>query len=582
MENISHLERKLKRETLARKAAEKLLEDKSLELYQINSQLQSAMKQLEKRSEQHLRKFEFEDHIDRVLISFGHSFLAKKLDEIQLHSFVRQITENPLVTDSLLYLNEETFPELPVYLYGNTKLQGCENSYCRFNCWEENRLFMPIMVERKQVAGFVFILDTSEVDRETISTKLALIGELIKVALSRSLLWQREVELRLRAEESEKATKEFVAMINHELRTPLNGVLGSVDLLQRTVMNDEQQEYLQNLSQGGELLRVLINDLLDFSKMNAGMMEIVPKHFMWQQLEQSINGIFAAKSEESGVEFLVETDGIPQVLLGDQERIKQILVNLIGNAFKFTREGSVTLDAAWRCGTLTFEVTDTGIGIARQAMESLYDPFIQADRSSSRTFEGTGLGLAICKNLADLMNGTIECESEPGKGTCFRLSLAVAEGDSAECAQGVLVSEQPHINWQSVRVLVVDDTSLNQLIVKQMLGKIGVEPDICSNGLEAITAVNSKNYHMVFMDCRMPEMDGYQATERLREQGINTPIIALTAASTLEERQMCIESGMDDILSKPYTADEIKQVMVEWLDKGRQRQKNRDVQRVNR
>ena len=565
MDELSHLERKLKRESAARQAAERLLEDKSLELYQLNQQLQSALKQLEKRSEQHMRKFEFEEHIDKVLISFGSSFLAKKLDEVQLHSFVRQLAYSPLVHDVLLHINVEVFDTLSASLYGNVDLRGCENQQCRFSCWNDNRLFIPIMVERKQVAGFVFIVDTSEVDQDTIVNKLTLIGELIKVALNRSLMWQKEVQLRMRAEESEKATKEFVAMINHELRTPLNGVLGSVDLLQTTTMTDEQQQYLRNLVQGGELLRVIINDLLDFSKMNAGMMEIVPTHFRWQRLEEAIHGIFAGRAAETRVQFTVETEGIPAVLIGDLDRIKQILVNLIGNAFKFTPEGQVTLNASWSNGCLTFEVIDTGIGIPETALDSLFDPFVQVDRSSRRIHEGSGLGLAICKNLTALMEGAIECESELGKGAKFRVQLAIPQGEEEKCADGAMANKQVTMEWQALRILVVDDASLNQLIVKQMLGKIGIEPDTCWNGIEAVSAVNSNHYDLVFMDCRMPEMDGYQATKALREQGFNTPIIALTAGSTLEEREQCIESGMDDILIKPYTADEIKQTIIEWV-----------------
>lgn len=242
MNELVHLERKLKRESAARKAAEKLLEDKSLELYQLNQQLQLAMSQLEKRSAQHLRKLEFEEYIDKVLISFGRSFLEKKLNEVQLHSLVRRIAYNPVVTDVLLHINVEVFDSLSLSEYGNLELQGCENQLCKMSCWNGERLFLPIMFEGKQAAGFVFVVDSSEVDQDTILNKLTLVGELIRVALIRSLVWQQEVELRLRAEESDKATKEFVAMINHELRTPLNGVLGSVDLLQRTALSEQQQQ----------------------------------------------------------------------------------------------------------------------------------------------------------------------------------------------------------------------------------------------------------------------------------------------------------------------------------------------------
>jgi signal transduction histidine kinase len=565
MDDLTHLERKLKRESAARKEAERLLEDKSLELYQLNQQLQLAMNQLEKRSKQHLRKLEFEEHIDEVQISFGRSFLEKKLDEVQLHNLVRRIAYNPVVLDVLLHINIDVFDSLSVSEYGNLELQGCENLQCKMSCWHNDRLFMPIMFDGKQVAGFVFIVDTTEVDRDTFLNKLTMIGELIRVALLRSLMWQQEIQLRIRAEESEKATKEFVAMINHELRTPLNGVLGSVDLLKSTRLSSEQSQYLNHLVQGGELLKAIINDLLDVSKMNAGMMEIIPKHFRWQHLEESINGIFAAKSTETNVTFNIVASRIPPILFGDLDRLKQVLVNLIGNSFKFTSEGEVNVTAHWQTDILSFTVSDTGMGIPEENLESLFDPFVQVDRSSRRNHEGTGLGLAICKNLANLMSGDIECASEVGKGTTFNVKVLVPKGDPKLCADGLMQGERSEIDWSGLKVLVVDDVSLNQIIVKEMLGKIGIQPDLCWNGIEAVEAVNTGTYDLVFMDCRMPEMDGFEATETLRSQGHSLPIIALTAGTTLEERERCIIAGMDDILVKPYTADEIKQIVVEWV-----------------
>lgn len=195
---------------------------------------------------------------------------------------------------------------------------------------------------------------------------------------------EREVELRKRAEASEKATKEFVAMINHELRTPLNGVLGSAELLSKTELGEEQQQYLSNLIHSGDLLRVIINDLLDFSKMNAGMMEIIDKAFAWKDLENALTGVFAAKAAEKRIHFSINKKlGIPEFLIGDFERITQILVNLIGNAIKFTNLGGVVLRVEWQNGYANFEVEDTGIGIPLEAQKALFDPFVQADRSTN-------------------------------------------------------------------------------------------------------------------------------------------------------------------------------------------------------
>lgn len=376
---------------------------------------------------------------------------------------------------------------------------------------------------------------------------------------------EREVELRKRAEASEKATKEFVAMINHELRTPLNGVLGSADLLSKTALGDEQQQYLSNLTHSGDLLRVIINDLLDFSKMNAGMMEIIDKVFAWKALEDALTGVFAAKAAEKRIHFSIDKKlGIPEFLVGDFERITQILVNLIGNAIKFTQLGGVVLRVEWNNGFAHFEIEDTGIGIPLEAQQALFDPFVQADRSTKRSFEGSGLGLAICKNLVDLMKGQISYVSEPRKGTTFQVVVPLKRGEApANLAGSEATGRQ--IELAGRNILVVDDIRMNQVIVTQMLKKLDITPDLKNNGLEALEAVKNKDYELIFMDCRMPEMDGYEATVHLREDGFNNPIIALTAGTTLEERKKCIESGMDDILTKPYTAADIEQVMCKWL-----------------
>lgn len=356
-------------------------------------------------------------------------------------------------------------------------------------------------------------------------------------------------------------------MINHELRTPLNGVLGSAELLSRTQLEEEQRQYLSNLTQSGDLLRVIINDLLDFSKMNAGMMEIIHKVFAWEELEKAIMGVFAAKAAEKRIHFSIDKKlGIPEFLVGDLERITQILVNLVGNAIKFTHLGGVVLRVEWLNGTAYFEVEDTGIGIPIKAQPSLFDPFVQVDRSAKRSFEGSGLGLAICKNLVDLMQGQISFESEERKGTTFKVAIPLEEGQAQGTAEGgeLVTIERSDLAGRSI--LVVDDIRMNQVIVTQMLKKLDITPDLKANGKEALEAVKSKDYELIFMDCRMPEMDGYEATMYLRERGFTHPIIALTAGTTIEERQKCIDSGMDDILTKPYTATDIEQIMCKWLE----------------
>ncbi|KIP67568.1 MULTISPECIES: ATP-binding protein [Vibrio] len=564
MTGNSSLERKLKREVASRKAAESLLEQKSLELYESNQQLSVALKKLEMKSEKDLRKFEFEEQIDATLIRFGRTFLSSTFDETMIASFLEQLTSNSVVSGAYLYLEAERLSSLRRHQFGHLALAH-DAPIANKPRWNGNALYLPITIDANILGELIFSVALDQVEQEFISKQMVLVSDLVHGVISRHLSLEREVELRKRAEASEKATKEFVAMINHELRTPLNGVLGSADLLSKTALGDEQQQYLSNLTHSGDLLRVIINDLLDFSKMNAGMMEIIDKVFAWKALEDALTGVFAAKAAEKRIHFSIDKKlGIPEFLVGDFERITQILVNLIGNAIKFTQLGGVVLRVEWNNGFAHFEIEDTGIGIPLEAQQALFDPFVQADRSTKRSFEGSGLGLAICKNLVDLMKGQISYVSEPRKGTTFQVVVPLKRGEApANLAGSEATGRQ--IELAGRNILVVDDIRMNQVIVTQMLKKLDITPDLKNNGLEALEAVKNKDYELIFMDCRMPEMDGYEATVHLREDGFNNPIIALTAGTTLEERKKCIESGMDDILTKPYTAADIEQVMCKWL-----------------
>ncbi|QOV28886.1 response regulator [Vibrio diabolicus] len=565
MTGSSSLERKLKREIESRKAAERLLEQKSFELYESTQQLSVALKKLELKSKKDLRKFEFEEKVDATLIKFGRTFLSSTFDEAMIASFIEQLTSNSIISAAYLHLDSTKLSSLRRHHFGHLQLRH-ENTIKTVPNWQGENLHLPIIIDKQTVGELIFSVQLDQIDQSFISKQMELVSDLVHGVIGRHLSLEREVELRKRAEESEKATKEFVAMINHELRTPLNGVLGSAELLSRTQLGEEQRHYLNNLTQSGDLLRVIINDLLDFSKMNAGMMEIIDKVFAWEELEKAIMGVFSAKAAEKRIHFYIDKKlGIPEFLVGDLERITQILVNLVGNAIKFTHLGGVVLRVEWINGIAHFEVEDTGIGIPIEAQPSLFDPFVQVDRSAKRSFEGSGLGLAICKNLVDLMQGEISFESEERKGTIFKVSIPLKEGQAQGAAEGELATiERSDLAGRSI--LVVDDIRMNQVIVTQMLKKLDITPDLKANGKEALEAVKNKDYELIFMDCRMPEMDGYEATMYLRERGFTHPIIALTAGTTIEERQKCIDSGMDDILTKPYTATDIEQIMCKWLE----------------
>ncbi len=559
----SPLERKIIREKAARKQAESLLEQKSLELYEANQQLKLVLDQLESQNLKGLKKLEFEGYISKSLILFGRSFLSRTLDDGLLLSFLERLRSSKLIDAISLYIRSDLLPSVVETHFGSIKPTD-DQDICKKPLWRGSHLCMPIEVEDGLVGELQIIVEDEEFEKAFVQSQMALVIELLSGAISRQLMVTKTQQARKRAEESEKATKEFVAMINHELRTPLNGLLGSAELLADTPLNQDQQIMLTNLTHSGDLLRHIINDLLDFSKISAGMMQLFSSEFSWHDMKNMLHGIFSPQAQEKQIAFLIEERGeMPELLVGDFERIGQILTNIIGNAVKFTSIGRVEVLAQWQEEALHLVITDTGCGIPQEAQALLFDPFVQADRTAKRTYEGTGLGLAICKNLVALMNGSIDFVSDVGVGSEFTIVLPL---QTAVRRSNVIEAETHESRpLDTLSILVVDDIRMNQIIINQMLKKLSISPDTASNGREAIEAVESASYDLIFMDCRMPEMDGFEATSYLRGKQYTRPIVALTAGTTLEERERCIESGMDDILTKPYTANDLKAMIEKWV-----------------
>ncbi|MEZ8758844.1 ATP-binding protein [Vibrio splendidus] len=564
MDPASAIEKKLKRQIAARKAAEALLEQKSLELFEANQQLELALRQLEKRSNANIRRIEFQEQIDNLLIDFGRAFLRNDLDDVMLSQLTMNVTNSYLIEASRLILPPKLIPQLHTYDYGDEAVEVIEQ-YIQEPHWQGNLLTVPLEVEKVIVGALIVKVRLLDQDYEFIQSQLLLVTDLICSALTHQLAINRNVESRKRAEESERATRDFVAMINHELRTPLNGLLGSAELISDTELSSSQREIVNNLSQSGEFLRTIINDLLDFSKINAGMLDLIPKKFALHDLRNTIESIFVNRAIEKQIEFNISVESnVPSHFQGDLERITQLFVNLIGNAIKFTEEGHVNVDIEWDKNQFVFSVEDTGVGIAESAHKTLFEPFTQADNSSSRNYEGTGLGLAICRKLVALMNGVIGVTSVVGSGTTFTISIPLQVVDVPAESDSVARGFESEVELSLLKVLVVDDIKMNQIIIQQMLRKHEIEPATASNGVEAFELASDNEYDIVFMDCRMPVMDGFEATEKLRDKGYVRSIVALTAGTTLEERERCIQCGMDDILSKPYTANDLKEMLKKW------------------
>lgn len=564
MDSSSPIDRKLAREVASRKRAEELLERKSLELYQANQQLQLALSQLKKQNRDGLQKLEFEQQINESLIHFGRAFLGRTLDSGLVLCLLDRLKASSALSKAQLFILPGAASNLLTGFSDEGSLDT-NRQIKPYAVWDEDVLRLPLEVEFKVVGELSVTLVSDDIDRDFVVSQITLIADLLSSAISRQLIMISDQEARARAEESERATKEFVAMINHELRTPLNGLLGSAELLMETKLNSEQNTLLDNMVHSGELLRLIINDILDFSKISAGMMELIPRAFEWAHVKKILNGVCETKAREKGVSFeIIDTSSIPEILIGDFERICQVLVNLAGNAVKFTHRGQVTVKAKWCEHHLNIIISDTGIGIDDDDLPLLFDPFVQADRTTKRHYEGTGLGLAICRNLVELMKGEISVKSCKGVGSEFRVVIPLAVAKPAGLESNSDAHEHAAKSISNLSILVVDDIRMNQVIINQMLKKLSISPDIATNGIEAIRAMSDSSYDLIFMDCRMPEMDGFEATQYLREQNFTLPIIALTAGTTLEERERCIVCGMNDILTKPYTAQDLKLMLEKW------------------
>lgn len=347
----------------------------------------------------------------------------------------------------------------------------------------------------------------------------------------------------------------LLANVSHELRTPMHGVLGLTDLLLESELSSAQREQLELLQRSGRSLVVLLNDLLDMSKVEAGKMGLDPIDFELRGLLEDLRAMHHPVAHAHGLTLTLEVDALPPAVRGDALRLRQVLNNLLNNAIKFTPRGSVTLTARGTPeGRFHFEVKDTGIGIAPDALPRLFSAFSQAEAGITRRYGGTGLGLALSGELVALMGGKIEVQSQLGHGTTMRFSISLAPSVAA------LVEAEPlplgHAPKDSRPVLVVDDNPINLLVACSLVQKAGYRTVTATNGEEALAMVTSQPLAMVLMDCHMPVMDGYEATERIRTLDSDValiPVIALTASALPEELERCRRAGMNDCLIKPVT-----------------------------
>ena len=396
--------------------------------------------------------------------------------------------------------------------------------------------------------------------------------------LSNDRLMESEKQLqeaRDNAVESNKAKSEFLANMSHEIRTPMNAIIGLSSLGSRQAVSPEAHEKFTRINQSGEMLLQIINDILDFSKIEANKLELESEVFALTDIIRQLDSMFRSQVQEKSLTLTFRFGGkCEKYYMGDALRLSQVLVNLVSNAVKFTHAGGI--DVVVTPGqtdsgeaAMTWTVEDSGIGMTDKQINNLFDAFTQADTSTSRKYGGTGLGMAISSRLVTAMGGTFDVESAPGKGTTMTFTVPIRPATEAERLQA---EEQNQTVPSSVssemqfsgKVLLVEDNAINQAVISEQLQHIGIHPDIAENGKQAVDKVKENAYSLVLMDIQMPVMDGYEATREIRNAGITVPIVALTAAAMVEDKQKAIASGMNDHLGKPFREREMRDIVAKW------------------
>jgi signal transduction histidine kinase/CheY-like chemotaxis protein len=416
----------------------------------------------------------------------------------------------------------------------------------------------------------------------TMSTLLSWFAHLARKKLvEKQLELEQERDLALQHEHEAKAATEaksaFLANMSHEIRTPMNGIIGMIELVSHSKLDEEQKDYMETAKRSAKSLMIIINDILDFSKIEAGELTIERVDFDLEKVFSEFIHDQQFQANKKGLKLALEKQYVHQTsVVGDPHRIIQVLNNLVSNAIKFTESGSIivqydlnTLDDHF---CLSVIVTDTGIGVSNASLPYLFDSFSQADMSTTRNFGGTGLGLAISKQLCELMGGSITAQSKLGEGSVFRFSVQLATPEPTIARQEKSRTTSSSVNFSNLRVLLVEDNFINQEVMIAILKGLKIKVDVADDGIVALAMLTHSQlptFDLILMDCQMPNMDGYETTRRIRagaagEPFSKTPIIALTANTMNSEREKCLAAGMNEYLTKPINTDALKSILAKY------------------
>jgi signal transduction histidine kinase/ActR/RegA family two-component response regulator len=480
--------------------------------------------------------------VDRAISFCGHTVLQASPLIVPDATKDERFHDNPLVSQ-----NPHLRAYIGVPLFSEEGL--CVGSFCVLD--SKPREFTP-----QQIEIMIHLATVAE-------------REVRNIALNKSLEEARTA--RQEAEEAAKAKSGFLAMMSHEIRTPLNGVLGIADILAGTELTAAQQEYVSLIRSSGNTLLALINDILDFSKFESGCVELERLPIPVRAFLSETLALYVHAAQAKGVALESEVDpSVPEFVMGDPCRLRQILINLVGNALKFTKNGEVRVKVALGgpalATQLVFRVSDTGVGITPENLKRLFQPFTQAESSTTRNYGGTGLGLSICKLLVELMGGMIEAESRVGQGSTFTFSIPCLPCDAPPIvltASESLPETGEKAKRENLKILVVEDNLINQRVVKLFLDKLGCPADCVSSGQGCLDKLDQQAYDIILMDVQMPGMDGHETTRRIRQRSTNESpwIIALTASAQDEDAAKCGEAGMDDFLTKPLRIEALNDAL---------------------